>query len=89
MAKAAKWNPRRLREHLGFDVRAWAMALGVSDRTIDRWEHEGVAPARQAAEVLGGVAGGLDAGVRPATIRDQIARGLSSFLFTKLTGDAR
>lgn len=82
---ALAWTPQRLREHLGFATRAaWARLLGVSTKTVERWEEDGSVPSGLTAEVFRGLAAAVDAGVTPSLIHKHLSLGLASFLCVSL-----
>jgi DNA-binding XRE family transcriptional regulator len=79
-----EWSPRRLREHLDFEVREWARLLNVNVKTVERWETGAVEPAGLATEVFRGLASALDQGGSPAEIHNRITLGLASFVAASL-----
>ena len=82
---AMEWTPQKLRLHLGFATRAtWARLLGVSAKTVERWEEDGAVPSGLTAEVFRGLAAAVDAGVAPSLINKQLSLGLAGFLCSSL-----
>jgi predicted transcriptional regulator len=81
-----KNNVKQLRERLGYDQRDWARILGVSTRTVERWD-DGVAPAGLANEVFRGIEHALADGVELDVIRRRLSLGLATFIHGFLTGD--
>lgn len=53
---------RDLRTRLGLTESEWAHALGVSLRTVERWEDRSNSPSGLALEVMRGLASALDSG---------------------------
>lgn len=78
------WTPRRLREQLGLDVRAWARVLGVAARTAERWEADDVVPQGLPSEVFRGIASALDAGVPGVELGRSLSLGLGAYLHQSL-----
>ena len=72
-------DPRLLRQHLGFDLGAWARVLGVAVLTVRRWEN-GTPPSGLAREVFRGIAAALAAGVSADEIHDRLNLGVGAFL---------
>lgn len=77
-------TPLYLRNRLELDAHEWARILGVSDRTVERWE-DGTPPSGLASEVLRGIARALEVGVDPRDIRNRINLGLGAFIALSLS----
>jgi hypothetical protein len=74
----------QLREHLGLSRASWSRALGVHERTVARWEEEGVDPGGLAAEVMRGIGIALDEGADPQRIGRLVVQGVSEVVFNGL-----
>jgi DNA-binding XRE family transcriptional regulator len=75
---------KELRERLGLSRSEWARALNVNDRTIQRWEDDGVDPGGLANEVMRGIHNAIEEGVDPKRVGRLISLGVGSVLFTEL-----
>lgn len=75
---------RELRELIALSRASWARALGVHERTVARWEDEGVDPGGLAAEVMRGIGNALDEGADPQRIGRLVAQGVSAVMFEGL-----
>lgn len=61
-------NSAELRERIGMSRTDWARALNVSERTVVRWEDQGVDPGGTASEVMNGIVAALDEGANPTKV---------------------
>lgn len=72
-------SPEQLRRRLGMSRGELARALGVSERTIARWE-DGVAPQGLAAEVMRAIENALLDGAEPKHVAWVIGSGIGSLV---------
>jgi len=82
-------TPSELRDQLGLTRLEWARALGVHERTVARWEDDGVDPGGLANEVMAGVALALAGGLDPKKARLLIGRGIGALVHLGLTHPTR
>ena len=52
MSLSRRFNVKALRESMGNDQKAFAQTVGVDERTIRRWENDGVEPSPMAVRRL-------------------------------------
>lgn len=74
-----------LRAKLGLTRAIWARALGVNDRTVNRWEDDNTEPQGLAAEVIRGISLALDDGADPKRVGRLIGMGVGALLHDALT----
>lgn len=72
-----------LRAKIGMDRKQFARALGVSDRTVERWE-SGTRPEGLAGDVLMGIADAIESGVGPAAIGRVLSSGVRQIVRGRL-----
>lgn len=82
-------TPLQIREELGFDQRSWARVLGVSLKTVERWDIGGQAKLGLAAEIFRAINKALDAGVPGDAIHNMLDLGLGAFIATELLAKKR
>ena len=75
-----------LRERLGFNRTEWAAALGVNNRTVERWESGAHDPTGLAAEVMRGIANALAGGAELEHVKRLVGMGVSTLLYVCLKG---
>ena len=82
---------RDLRTRLGLSTLQWAAGLGVSLRTVERWEGDGVSPVGLVAEVLGAISDAIDSdGREPMDVGKLISNsGVRSILRIALMNSTR
>lgn len=73
-----------LRERIGLSRAEWARALNVNERTVARWEEDGVDPGGLAAEVMRGISSALEEGAEPIRVGRMVGLGVGSLLFHEL-----
>ena len=73
-----------LRECLGLSRAEWARALGVHERTVVRWETEGVDPGGLVSEVMHGIESALDEGLDADRVGRQVRLGIGALVFHAL-----
>lgn len=81
-------SPEAIRVKLQLSRSEFARALGINERTVARWEEEGVSPSGLAAEVIRAVSAAIDSGADPAQIGRSVASGVGQLLFLSLTAKA-
>lgn len=81
----AVWGPVEIRAELGFNRSDWARILGVTLRTVERWEDEGTPPQGAVSEILRGIAEALALGTEPGTIARRINLGVGTLLAATLS----
>ncbi len=89
MSKAKDRTPRQIREALGFDRRSWARVLGVTPKTIERWDIGVCTPVGLADEIMRALNQVLNEGVPGADIHSRITLGLGAFIATELVALAK
>lgn len=72
-------SPEQLRKRLGMSRGELARALGVTERTISRWE-EGTAPQGLAAEVMRAIENAILDGAEPKRVAWTISSGIGSIV---------
>lgn len=73
-----------IRERIGLSRTEWARALGVGERTVMRWENEGVDPGGLARDVMQGIENALYEGVDPQRVGRQLRLGIGALIFHEL-----
>lgn len=73
-----------LRNRIGLSRAEWARALNVNERTVARWEEDGVDPGGLAAEVMRGIHNALEDGADPQRVGRKISLGIGAMIFTEL-----
>jgi len=73
-----------LRGRLGLTRQEWSRALGVTERTVMRWENQGTDPGGLASEVMRGIENALAEGADPGRVARLVSLGIGALLFTEL-----
>jgi len=69
-------NPEDLRKALDLTRAQFARALGVSERTVARWEEGTVVPLGLAAEIIAGITDAIDKGIDPHRVGIVLTNGI-------------
>jgi len=80
---------RDLRERIGLSRAEWARALNVNERTVVRWEDEGVDPGGPATAIMKGIDNAIAEGGDPLRIGRRVSLGIGSLLYQELIRQAR
>ena len=75
---------RDIREQLALSRQEWARALNVNERTVVRWEDEGVDPGGTAMAIMMGIENAIADGVDPRRAGRLISLGIGSMIYYRL-----